>query len=325
MILTMPGFGARVLEELFSLEMVGNYRFRAGIIGGSKIRWMSRLRASIKRAIFPKDSYIQFRDTVLSATHLSEVLKRNNVLYESVHDDGDVRGLINTYRPDLILTITSRIVYSPQTILSTSCPWLNVHPGILPKYAGAAPAPYMYMDSLGGSTIHVMAEEIDAGAIVDCASFSGELGKNVGEYFFEILPAFVAGRITFVLSQWENATLKYMQQDASKLEYCTNVRLAHDRLINWYMESETVLKWIRSLYPLAPALLKTPRGETMEILRGMPLQTDTLFGMPGLVVAAKGRLCDIETSNGLIRITTSRNPFLSAGDRLDLVPENNRQ
>lgn len=317
LILTMPGFGSRVLEELFDGNLVSSHHVHIGIIGSSKVGYLSRLRASIRKPLFSKGSYIQFRDPVLSQKYLATVLRRINISHECVTIDDDVQKLIYTYKPDLILTITSRIIFSAKTILSGNHLWLNVHPGILPKYAGAVPAPYMYRDSLGGSTIHVMTEKIDAGDIVDCSTFSGELGKNVGEYFFEFLPPFVAGRISIVLRQWEENTLAFTKQDPAKLEYCTNVRLTNDRIINWNMKSEDIATWIRSLYPLASARLRTPKGVTVEVENGVVLNMEKPSGNPGYVVAAKGCFCNIETLNGVICIETKTNPHLSAGDHLD--------
>lgn len=325
LIFTMPGFGARVVEELCLRQAFCDYDVRIGIIGSTTSGMLDRLRATVKKALLPKDSCMQFRHPVLATGHLHRVLRRFRIIHESIATDADARRAIDRQQPDLILTITSRIIFSHGTINSGSHLWLNVHPGILPAYAGAAPAPYMYRDGQGGSTIHVMAEKVDAGDIVDCFRFTEGLGRNVGEYFFGVLPGVVADRIIAVTKQWEGGTLCFSRQNADQLEYRTNSGLARDRAIDWHQTGDQLERWIRALYPLAPAYFRTPGGRTIEIVRATVLKRSLVATSPGLVIASHGRLCDIETLDGVIRIKSAATHHLTVGDRIEAAPKRGRQ
>ena len=68
---------------------------------------------------------------------------------------------------------------------------LHVHPGLLPRYAGASPDPCRFFDGTAESTIYRMA--------VGIAQIDGDLGTDGGSLLYEHLPRPAAERIVDVL------------------------------------------------------------------------------------------------------------------------------
>ncbi|ALB01939.1 phosphoribosylglycinamide formyltransferase [Francisella persica ATCC VR-331] len=78
---------------------------------------------------------------------------------------------INKYNPDLILLIGFMRILSPIFIKAFKGKILNIHPSLLPKYAGLMDlavhqAVIAAGDSVSGCTIHQVTEEVDGGDII---------------------------------------------------------------------------------------------------------------------------------------------------------------
>ncbi len=167
LVLTMPGFG---IETLRRLELDPRWPAASVIVGmiGPRpdwLRWLAaRARLQWRELRHPLAEFAEGAVAGMRARRWLESRRREVVWLER---DEDVRLARLAWQPALTLTVTSRIIFTEPTLNSGDGDWLNVHPGLLPDYAGASPAPYMFLDRRAGCTIQRMAAGVDAGAVVD--------------------------------------------------------------------------------------------------------------------------------------------------------------
>jgi methionyl-tRNA formyltransferase len=164
-----------------------------------------------------------------------------------------------------------------------------------------------------------MTEGVDAGAIVDLAPMSGELGAVVGEYFFHRLPGHAAHRIAALIERWRrDEPIERLAMAPRPLRHCSKARLATDRQLNWRWPAARVERWVRALAALAPAWWVDMHGRRTEVM-----QARTLSGVPasscGTVLHREGRWIEIACEDGAIALRCRHAFRAAAGDRLPLV------
>lgn len=238
--LTMPGFGIETLGHLVrSLSWP-----RAGVhlaLVGRRPRGWRRAAAWCRRACRRREDRLhRLAEGSLSAADAKRVLGRLGLHGHWLESDEVMRKLRLELRPELPLAIIARILISPRTLPEPGGDWLNLHPGLLPGCAGASPAPYIFLDRVGGCTIHRMAAQVDAGSIVELAPMPGPLGADIGEYFFERLPVRAAGRLADLLRRRGagQARPELGAPGVQVLRHCSSKRLAADRRLDWRWNAE---------------------------------------------------------------------------------------
>jgi len=156
---------------------------------------------------------------------------------------------IRKLHPDLIIVAAyGKII--PQEILDIpkfKC--INIHPSLLPKYRGASPLQNTLLngEKETGTTIMLMAQEVDAGDIL-----AQEKTKILPE---ERLPEFSqrmsnlsAKLLIKILPDWVNGKINPQKQDDSKATFCQMLD-KKDGQINWNESAQEIFNRYRAFYP----------------------------------------------------------------------------
>lgn len=320
LILTMPGFGIQVLRHLVLAAAWPQDGVTIALVGERPPRWRRAAAWSRRAWQRPEDRLHPMADGTLMAHDAERFLQTQGRSWCWLASDDAVREQRARLQPALTVTITSRILFSARTLANGGGDWLNVHPGLLPEYAGAAPAPFMFFDGVGGCTIHVMAAKVDAGAPVDRAPMSGPLGRDGAEYFFERLPVHTAGRLAAMLSAWAvgEAWPRADTLAPQVLRQCSSRRLAAARRLDWSWSSERMVRWVASLSGIAPAFFEDAASRRVEIMVA-EAGPEVLTHPPGTVVECRDRRLGVVCANGSTILLRCRSrPVLHKGLRLPL-------
>lgn len=317
LVLTMPGFGTETLRHLLQLTGWPQEKLIVGLIGEQPTAWRylaAKCRFLVKK---PAHRYAHLVSPTLSARPAEQWLTTHGISWQWLRNDKEVCSYRARLKPALTLTLTSRIIFSANTLQTPVGDWFNIHPGLLPDYAGAVPAPYMFMDGVGGCSIHVMSEQIDAGALVDFAPMQGPLGKDGGEYFFEHLPAHTAQRIAAFTHCWFQGSLEMHPIEQSKLRFCSSAKLMADRQLDWNWRPSQLLRWVSALEPIAPAWFLDCHGRRVEIA-AVRASTIVQPVQPGTILQRNGRWIDVSCLGGAVALLCRCRPRDPIGSALPL-------
>jgi len=320
LILTMPGFGIETLRHLVDHPAWPVEGVTVDLVGQRPPAWR-RAAAWVRRALQqPADRLHPLADGTLAAGAAERFLRQQHLAWQWLPDDEAVRHRRAMLRPGLTLTITSRVLFSARTLADWPGDWFNVHPGLLPYYAGASPGPYMFADGVGGCTIHRMAARVDAGTVLECAPMSEPLGEDGGAYFFERLPVHTAARVGALLERWQagESWTESPQPDPSALRYCSSKRLAHDRQLDWRWQPQRMVRWVSALAALAPAGFDDSRGRRVDVLAAImrPSKGAANPTAPGSVLSVQGNWVEIACRGGIVALRCRKRPALTPGQVL---------
>lgn len=98
-----------------------------------------------------------------------------------VSNIGDLHLIIDTFRPDVGLCVGSQWIFKDNFLDKFPQGFFNLHPSILPKYAGAGGVSWQTLggECMAGVTIHKMTNQIDRGEIcVRQEAFVGFTANN---------------------------------------------------------------------------------------------------------------------------------------------------
>jgi len=125
--------------------------------------------------------------------------------------DQEVLKVLESYKPDLILLIGYMRILSPQFVQAYKNRIMNVHPSLLPAYAGGMDldvyrAMLKNKETVGGITVHFVDEGVDSGQIIVQKKYKIEQDdspetmkekaqKLEGEAFVEAITLFSQGKL----------------------------------------------------------------------------------------------------------------------------------
>lgn len=319
LVLTMPGFGLETLRRLHLDPRWPANSVVVGMIGRRPgwLRWLAARARLLWRGL--RHPHAELAEGALAAMQARRWLASRRYECLWLERDEDVRRARAELAPDLTLTITSRVIFTERTVNDGGGEWLNVHPGLLPRYAGASPVPYMFLHGEAGCTIHRMTAGIDAGPVVDSARIDGDLGPDGGTLLYELLPRVAAERIVEVLQRWRDGTLESRSQDPSLLQHCTSAQLRRDRQLDWSWEAPALARWVHALMPYAPAYFIDRSGRRREV-RGAVAHAEPVAGQPGEVMEKKGHRVRVACRSGSVSLECCARPNLHVGDTLAGAP-----
>lgn len=314
-LITMPGFGVETLKRLHADARWSRQRVHVCAIG-SQSAWAKGVAARLRLwLISPPHRLAAAADSTLASRDAQRWFAGNRYLVSWVETDDAVAALRRHVGPSLTITIGSRVIFSQETLANPGTEWWNVHPGLLPMYAGASPCPYMFLDGRAGCSIHRMAARVDAGPLLDRAELSGDLGRDGGELYFERLPALAAERLLEMLDQWRSGTIKTQPQDPRELVHRSAARLRCDRVLRWHLPAERIQRWVLALMPYAPALVRGAAPGDLRVFQA-EVVPNPAASAPGRVLARSGRSLTVACLDGALRLVCDRRPRVVQGQLL---------
>jgi len=194
------------------------------------------------------------------------------------------RALLAEYAPDgLLLVAYGQLV--PRDLLGIAArPPLNVHPSLLPRHRGAAPVASTILagDPIGGVTLAVITDELDAGPIVaqwpmplSDRETTPELEARLAQLAAEVVPP--------ELERWAAGKVDSQPQDE---QAATMIRpfQRSDGWIDWSQPATVIDRRVRALQPW-PGAWTTLDGGRLHIRAAHPVAgvDDSLIGglLPG--------------------------------------------
>lgn len=185
-------------------------------------------------------------------------------------------------KPDLVITAAFGQILPNALLEAPKYGCINVHASLLPKLRGGAPIHYALLQGheKTGITIMYMAEKLDAGDILTQSELVITEDDNVGtlheklseigsELLLETLPRLIAGELTSIPQNEENAT------------FAPNIRREQEK-IDWSKSGEEIYNHIRGLnpWPVAYTILK---GLTVKVWKAEKLKV-VQQALPGTVI-----------------------------------------
>jgi methionyl-tRNA formyltransferase len=315
----MPGFGTETLRHLLEHSSWPREDLVVGLIGERPPMWryLAAKTRFIARGRIHK--YAELANSTLCSRDAEEWLRVQAIPWRWLRDDEEVCSYRKSLMPVLTLTLTSRVLFSAHTLQTPLADWFNVHPGLLPAYAGAVPSPYMFMDGVGGCSIHVMSERIDAGALVDMAPMQGPLGVDGGEYFFERLPEHTAARVALFIRRWREGRLQMKLVEPGNLRFCSSAKLRSDRQLDWAWPPDLLVRWVKALVPIAPAWWIDGAGRRIEVVDAS-VSIGAPSNSPGTLMRRDGRWVEVSCLGGAALLLCRRRIRAKVGSVLPMKP-----
>jgi UDP-4-amino-4-deoxy-L-arabinose formyltransferase/UDP-glucuronic acid dehydrogenase (UDP-4-keto-hexauronic acid decarboxylating) len=171
--------------------------------------------------------------------------------------------------PDWLLNANSTVVIDRAVLAVPSAGCLNLHPGLLPRYAGLHTHQWAIRngDSEFGATIHFIAPELDAGDVVSTVRFPIKPSDTGLSLFQRCIDAGVSAMSAAVQDLLAGKELPRTPQDLSYRRIYRH-RDALDARIDWTMPARAVVDFVRAgnyepfQSPSYTAELDAPRGDS---------------------------------------------------------------
>ncbi len=156
---------------------------------------------------------------------------------------------IMAYQPDLLVVACYGFKIPADLIAKVRFGGLNVHPSLLPKYRGPAPAEWAILNAeeKTGVTIVTLAQAFDSGLIV-AQSQAKILPTDTAESLYFRLFNQGANVLTTILPSFLEGRLKLKKQDETKASYAPKLK-RQDGEINWRKPPDFIERQIRAFYP----------------------------------------------------------------------------
>lgn len=179
---------------------------------------------------------------------------------------------------------------------------VNMHPSLLPRYRGAAPAQWALIngEEVTGVTIQMIDEALDAGDIVCQEEIPVSSDMTACELYEEVIP--VGKRLLDrAIAGLADGTLQPVPQDHSQATYCG--KLTRERAeINWSDDAQRIHNTIRGMNP-KPVAWTTFRGTELKIWRStLPADEKIPVLPPGELARLGKRRLLAGTGEGTIEI-----------------------
>ena len=222
--------------------------------------------------------------------------------------DGTAMEIIEQLKPELIVVAAyGRIL--PNSILEypeQGC--INVHSSLLPKFRGAAPIHWAVVsgEEETGVTIMHMAQELDAGDIIDQVHTPIDPNESVEDVHDRL--ADLGGKLLVdVVARIADGTATRTPQDGSKATYAPMLSRELSK-IDWNQPAKAIHDKIRGLSPWPAASTDIINDTTIKIFGSANLGEET-SAVPGTIVAAGKQGIDVACGDGkILRVTQLQAP-----------------
>jgi methionyl-tRNA formyltransferase len=231
----------------------------------------------------PAGRRLQMRATPIAA-RARETMQR--VVTPARLRSEEARAAISDFRPDGLLLVSYGQLVPAELLSLAPRPPLNVHPSLLPRHRGAAPVASTILsgDSVGGVSLMVMTEQLDAGPVV--AQWEVPLaGRETTPELETRLADLAAERVPAELERWAAGTIEPQPQDEKAATLIRPFTRA-DGFIDWRRSAVEIDRQVRALQPW-PGAWTTIDGRRLHVrrARAVPGVDDVPIGalLPGEV------------------------------------------
>lgn len=177
---------------------------------------------------------------------------------------------IHALAPDVIVVAAYGQWIPPEVFAFPPFQSLNIHPSLLPRHRGAAPAMSAILagDTETGVTIILVAEEMDAGDILRQATLPILPDDTTGS-LMQKLADLGAALIVETLPKWLAGEIRPVPQDHSKATWFRQVG-KEAGLIDWTEPAQLIWRKIRAFNPW-PSAYTFLNGRRLIVHRAVPL------------------------------------------------------
>lgn len=251
--------------------------------------------------VFTQPDKPKNRGMKLQAPPVKEVAVAHNIpVYQPVSvKDGAALEIIQRLNPELIVVAAyGRIL--PNAILeypAKGC--INVHSSLLPKFRGAAPIHWAVIsgETETGVTIMHMAQELDAGDIIDQVRTPIDPDESV-EAVHDRLAELGGKLLADVVAKIGDGTATRTPQDHSQATYASMLSREMSK-VDWTMPAKAIHDKIRGLSPWPAASTDVISGDTIKLF-GSIHTGEATSAQPGTIVSAGKQGIDIACGDGKI-------------------------
>lgn len=251
--------------------------------------------------VFTQPDKPKNRGMKLQAPPVKEVAITHGIpVYQPVRvKDGTALEIIEQLSPELIVVAAyGRIL--PNSILeypAKGC--INVHSSLLPKFRGAAPIHWAVIsgETETGVTIMHMAQELDAGDIIDQVTTPIDPDESV-EAVHDRLAELGGKLLVDVVAKIADGTATRTPQDSSQATYASMLSREMSK-VDWNMPAKAIHDKIRGLSPWPAASTDVISGDTIKLF-GSVNTGESTSAQPGTIVAAGKQGIDIACGDGKI-------------------------
>ncbi len=219
--------------------------------------------------------------------------------FEKISRDG-VETLKNL-APDIMVTAAYGQILSQEIIDIAPHGIVNIHGSLLPALRGAAPIQYAVWQGLTetGITILKTVKKVDAGAIILQKKLS-ILPYETNGSLFERMSLLGAEAIVEALSQIENGSASFTEQDESKATFCSKIS-AEEEHIDWNKSQSELINLVRALCP-SPSAWTTLFGKRLKIYELRPCDGNFDEFLPGQICFVSKKAIAVKCLDGALFI-----------------------
>jgi len=224
------------------------------------------------------------------------------------------------YEADLMVVVAYGLLL-PQKVLDTpklGC--INVHASLLPRWRGAAPIQRAILagDTESGVGIMKMEAGLDTGPVLleaRCPINDSDTAQDLHDR----LAALGAETLLQSLSDIETRLNQAKPQDDSQSTYAKKLD-KREALIDWQQAAAQILRQINAFNPW-PVAQTQWHSDTMRVWKAS-LGERIRSGQPGEIIAVSKQGLDVQTGDGILRITEIQMPGKRAMQVQDFLNAN---
>lgn len=209
------------------------------------------------------------RKQEIMAPPVKQLAQKHNI---TVFQPGKIKGnklftdLIKNLKPDLFVVVAYGKILQKEFLDIPKYGAVNVHASLLPKYRGASPieAALLQGDKETGITMMKMAEELDAGDILNVAKLTIEPQDDAETLTVKL--SLLGGKILpYVLKDLVEGAISPIPQDSSKATFCHKIH-KEDGLVDINsMNAREIFNRLRAYTPW-PSVFVMVEGKRLKLV-----------------------------------------------------------